>query len=252
MTISLNQLWGPTRRTGEPLSAPIVFFDDFIGFSFCADAALLTESDPAADFSTVADRGTWLVSQDTVGDTGSIFPVDSADGGFLTMQSTATGSHRVNCQVNGTMFRLQVGRKMVFECRWKVNSITVGQFFVGIATQTVQGFKDIDNAITPFRYIGFSKSSDADIEYALADTDEDNRVDTGVNFVADTFVTTSWEWDGQDTIRFYVDGVLKKIATDQTAIDEYYSPLLVVDNLTAAANTLTVDYILVMNDRATA
>ena len=76
--------------------------------------------------------------------------------------------------------------------------------------------------------------------------------DTSIDFVADTYVVLAFEWDGVDTARFFVDGVLRH--TENTVanlpIGTTMSPVMQVDNDTAAANTMTVDYILFINERA--
>ena len=73
--------------------------------------------------------------------------------------------------------------------------------------------------------------------------------DTNTDLTADTFVVTRWEYNGSDKVRFYVDGVLTNTLTANIPKDQYMSPIFLLDNSGAAAETLSIDYILCVNER---
>jgi hypothetical protein len=71
---------------------------------------------------------------------------------------------------------------------------------------------------------------------------------------ATTAKTLKFEWDGVDSVRFYVDGVLKVTKTDNgTTVlipdDEALTPTICVKTSAAQVVTAFVDYIYVAQER---
>jgi hypothetical protein len=243
---SFNPFMGPSRLPGQPIDYPIVYFEDFIGGYTAVDLALANESDPTGMFSPVADRGTWLVSYDTlVADTQLFAPQDAADGGWVTATTDATGGERISAQINGEAFKCALNRRIYFETRVKFTNATQDAF-LGLA---VAGATD-PHASRPAGFIAFTLTADADIEYATGNASTATAsADSGADIVAATWVVLAFEWDGIDKVHFYVNGVRVATATATPPVGLPLSPVICVES-NGAAEALTVDYILVVEDRA--
>lgn len=245
---SFNPFMGPSRLAGQPCDYPVVYFEDFIGGYTAVDLALTNESDPTGMFSPVADRGTWLVSYDTlVADTQLFAPADAADGGWVVATTDATSSERISAQINGEAFKCANNRRLHFEIRCKFTNATQDAF-LGLA---VAGATD-PHASRPAGFIAFTLTADADLEYATGDASTATAsADTGADIVAATWMNLQFEWDGKNTVHFYKDGV--RVASTTVTIPRGLplSPVICVES-NGAAEALTVDYILVACDRAEA
>src|SRR5690606_22205427 len=108
-----------TQAPGQPIRAAgvVEFFDHFIEGGYCPDAALANESDPAAKFSEVADRGAWLVTRDGAP---TIKISDAEIGGVLTVTTGSRADDFVSMQLNGEAFSVQAGTSMMIQSRIKI------------------------------------------------------------------------------------------------------------------------------------
>ena len=235
------QVFGPTYLPGAGTLAPVVFWEDFLVGYTGVDAALANESDPTGIFSATADRGEWLYTADA----GGTDPVvqDDADGGWVLMKSDGDSGDQCTIQLNGESFFLTKGRRLYYQARLKVDVVTQDALW-GLSVNTTDPL-----GTTPSDYVAFELDGDADLEF-VADTGSAGtaQTDTGSNVAADTFAVYTFEWDGKDQIRAYVDGV--KVHTTKTTIptDKYLSPFFTCQSA-GAELTMTIDYVLVVNER---
>ncbi|HEX7787018.1 MAG TPA: LamG-like jellyroll fold domain-containing protein [Methylomirabilota bacterium] len=243
MTYGYNVIPSPTHTPGKPLSTPIVFFDDFLVSPLYTGTAG-AEASAYGKFSRVANNGEWLFVNEAGAATMPV-PSDDADGGWITAVTDANTSDDFSAQLNGEPFKLAAGRNLYWEMKLKVSAVTVNALF-GLALADATPF-----ASAPAEYIAFRLSDGADIEFTC-DTGSAAPafVDSGVDIVADTFVVLAFEWiAGSSRIKFYVDGVHVGTKTTTIPLNQHLSPIFGLQTTTDAAKTLTVDYILVVNDR---
>lgn len=252
-----TNLFAPVRGPGNAVQSqagmPIVWFDDFIGAYMAVDLALASESDPTGHFSETADRGIYLISFDTlVAATQLPAPQDTADGGWVKCTTDATSGERITFQLNGTMFPMVLGRRLLFETRLKVSATTADAFFgLGVANATDP------HASRPAGFVAFTLTGDADLEVATGNASTATAsTDTGTDIVADTFMVLTIEWDGQKNVKFMKDGVVVYTVSVSASglgstlpTDLTMAPILCIES-NGAAEALTVDYLLVVCDRA--
>jgi hypothetical protein len=244
MVLQWQGLFGPTRKPGDSVQAPVVFFDDFIGAYMHTSVA----AGGSGHFATTADRGVWRYSAEA-GGTGPL-PVDNADGGWVQIVTDADDNDHAVIQVNGEMFFVEEGRELIFETRLKLAAVTSGDFLVGLSVNSTDPV-----ATVPSDFIAFRKGSvttgDAALE-CVADSGSTGTTATvtSTNLVADTFITLSFEYDGKDTVRFFADGSQVHKTSTTVPKSTYLSPILAFVNSTDTAITATIDYVLVANQRA--
>lgn len=265
-TTSYLGIFNSVRRPGAGVGIPVLFWDDFIGPHSVPDLALSAESNPSAQFSEVANRGHWLVSGDALGSAGSTnFPlsVNNGDGGWFSMRSPAVAGQRTQVQLNGEPFRFTntydgaqaKDRPLYFESKIRVSTDTDCDAFFGLASSTTDAHADIVAATAGHSYVGFSLSGDADVEAAVG-TAVDNRVDTGVDYVFNQFHTYGFLWDGREQVHWYFDGVevhrtAAALPVESTSVLTIpMSPVICVEANTGLSETVSVDYLLVVMERA--
>lgn len=250
MGLNLSPFLPPTRLPGQPLDLPVIYFEDFIGAYSGVDLALSAESDPTGLFSATADRGVWLISADTYTSHGwDPKPVDDADGGWMSMATDDDSGDHTGAQINGEAFKVDYGRRLIFKTRLKTKTLTA-KLFVGLA---LAGATD-PVATAPADYIALGSAATSGLLTGVAIAGSDSAGFSGVAspgvLAADTFTDLEFEWDGVDTVRFYKDGILVGSTKVNIPIGVHLSPILNIDNSGTVEEVLTVDYVLVINQRA--
>jgi hypothetical protein len=252
------------QREGKPLQRAVTHFDDFIVGGFKADAGLSMETDPSSKFGTVANAGEWFLS---LTGTGTNIISDAGPNGILTMTTGATENDSNEMQLNGESFKLATGKRLIFEVRAKFEDVSLSNWFIGLAETEV----NVIDGVTD--YIGFYSNIDANAQYGVAKNgsaavqgsktaasttqDGETNGDTGVALVDDTFNVFRFECNGLKA-KFFVDGAY--IATlnaieDSSGNSQDFpddisvTPTLAIQNDSAAAEKMEVDYILVAADR---
>ena len=229
---------GPTKS----LAMPIILFDDFVdGWGFEGN-----DADNTGKFSETANLGQWLVTVvDTGTDNGEVIAcADDAVGGHLTMTTNDADDDSLELQVNGEAWKLESGKTLAFETRLKGADVSEFDWFVGLAiTDTTVMTACTDR-------VGFEcPDSTGDID-AITEKDRSQTTTATTKDLADaTFVTLRVEVEGTSKVRYYVDGDLVATHTANLPDDEALTPTICIRNDGAAANTMTLDYILVMRDR---
>lgn len=192
------------------------------------------------------DFDTYIATNWTVTETqaGATQATTAGDGGLLLLTNSAADNDVNQLQAQET-FKIAVGKKLWFAARWKVSNATETDVYVGlIITDT-----DIVGGVSDGVY--FRKADDAT---ALTHVLELNAAETSASvgtIAADTFYTTSFYYNGRDSVEVYLDGV--KVASHTTltnlCTDEELAVTLSLTNGSAAAHTMTVDYIYAAKER---
>lgn len=200
-----------STTTTRGMDLPVVFFDDFISGGYEAASGHITNA---------GDTGVWFNTNVEAG-TGATAMVYSASvGGVLGITTAAGNNDGVNMQVNGESFALAADKPLVFEARIAASTI-IDDWFVGLCVT------DTSLKTAPAHYIGFAPTMASDGDSAAdakilcvngktasggyIGTAQTNATvtDSGVTRTANVMNKLRFECDGVDTIRFYVDDVLK-------------------------------------------
>lgn len=241
MTISNASIFGPTFVPGKVGDHyPVVYWDDFVTAYTVVDAELNLESDPAAKFCTLADRGEWLAS--TAGAVGGYPTMADEVGGVVTMTTGGTALNRIGCQLNGEMFSLANGRELYFEAR--VNLSTSADFYMGVSVA------DTDISATMVDGVLFAIEGTSGLLTQVSKDSGGSLTATGSTLEDDAYSVIAFKCRADKKVEFYLNGV-KAALVDQPANfpdDELLSPAFHIES-NGAAETLKIDYILCVGDR---
>lgn len=209
------------------------FFEDFIDTYGCLDLALANESDPAATFSEVADRGKWLVTivDSGGGDAETVMgrPVDggtnaSAQGGWAEFRTCNANNDALTAQLNGESFKLAYGKKLWFETQLLIEDVSETELFIGLADTGTDLYGAAGVGVS--NHVGFICDGDGNIDCSVDEAATQSKSDTLSDFVDGSMATLAtanvvhklgFYWDGAGTVKFYVDGVHKGTKTDNGA-----------------------------------
>ena len=191
--------------------------------------------------------GDWTVTET---DAGATQALATGHGGQLLITNTAADNDVVSLQLGTTSFAFASGRKAWMAFRVKASEATDFEMFVGLAVTDTSPI-----ASAPSESVGFLKADDA-ATWAFSSRSSSAALQTAsaiATHTVDTFQTLQMYYDGKSTIQLYVDG-----AKAGTITAAFASLLPTVDMRVtvacqagaAAAKTLTVDYGLVVMDRA--
>jgi hypothetical protein len=216
---------GPRNGLAVPRFRTLEWFEDFIAF---AKGSSLGSS-------------AWY---DAGSGAGSTLAVDGHGG--IQALTTGTGTGHYEGFASGREFySFSADRQMYVEARIKADSdaLTARAIWLGFTEGTVQG-DDNGTILTPLSHVGLSILG-ADVSLSHAGSTA-QTVDTGHDMVADAWTVLAVHYDGKDTYRAYVDGVLK--AVDRTAGTtnpaELMRVLFAVDNSgESGAAVVQLDYI---------
>jgi len=183
----------------------------------------------------------WVVTETQAGATQAI--AADVTNGALALVNSAADNDVNQLQSAEEWLKLTVGKRLWFDCNWKVSNATESDVFIGLATTDttiVAGTTDS---------VGFRKADDATTLVSITEDNTTETTNTAATMVDDTYIRTSFAWDGINKVDFYVNG--SKTATHTTNIETTNKLALTftLQNGSAAARTLTIDYIYVAQER---
>ncbi len=169
-------------------------------------------------------------------------------GGTLLLTNTAVDDNAQQIAGRSEAFKLAAGKTLWFEARVKISDATESDLIVGLVADGEDMTGVADNRFADG--IGFFK---ADGATALQFGASKDGTDTGANTNVGT-VTTGWHVigfrvDGLTSATPYFDGVAGTPISATFCDDEALCPIAMVRNGAAAAKTLEVDYVKVVQLR---
>lgn len=203
----------------------------------------MIQSDPTKfheywnDFDTFS-ASDWVVTETQAGATQGLA---AGDGGWLALVNTAADNDLNAIQKTPAAFSFTAGKKAFFACRFKVDDATQSDVVVGLQVvdttplDVTDGiyFLKADDAAT----LSFVCRKDAATGSASA-----SAIATLTN---DTFVTVAFAYDGVGKVAYAVNGsVLGSLDASSAYLPDTITTVsLAVQNGSAAARTLTIDYV---------
>jgi len=164
-------------------------------------------------------------------------------GGALLITNDDADNDSDSLQKTQETWSLTVGKRTWYETRCKIGDADDVDFFVGLNITDTTPLTTTDRA-------GFQiNDADASILCKSEKDSTETSTDSGQDAADDTYVTLGLAWDGISKLEYYVDR--SKVATHTTNIpdDENLTITMHLQNGSAVANTLTVDYIQVTQER---
>lgn len=193
------------------------------------------------DFDTYT-AGDWTVTETQAGATQAIV---AGDGGLLALVNSAADDDLNQIQLATETFLFSSTKRFWIKSRFKVSNATESDILVGVyVTDTTPV------ASAPSDGLYFSKTDGSTTLQFKASKASATTTTTVATVVADTFIVVTAYYNGVDTIYLYADGnlvgssVSTNIPTAQTVAIG-----IAIQNGDANARTLTVDYLLVAEER---
>jgi hypothetical protein len=241
-----------TPSYGKLIRPPITYFDDFsTGQRTIVDAALASETDPAAKFlSGFSANSTqeWAVSHDTVVAATQLWTETSADGGRVVATTDATAGERISMQRTPTILIPTATAITKYAVQWEtrlnVTNITCDAY-VGLAVANATD----PHASRPLGALAFTLTGDGDIEVVTANGSTSTAsIDTDKNIVAATDVYLGIWCDGTRA-DFFVNG--EKVYRTSTTLPNglLLGEVFCIES-NGVAETMSVDYVLTTRDRS--
>ena len=199
-------------------------------------------------FDETADSGEWLVTPIDGGtDNGeTITIIDSGKGGWVKFLNNDADNDALNIQKNGEAYKLDTS--LFYETKLYLTDVSETDFLAGLGVSDTEALGAITTAganpgITDF--VGFLCPDSSGNVYAACIINSTVTItDTGVDLADATANTFRFEADAQkQEVRFYVDGVLVATITTNIPNDQTLSPIYMVRNDGAVAQSMVVDYI---------
>ena len=200
----------------------VEIFDDFIQPTFSATEGV----------------GVWKATVDS----GGAITVAPAAGGHVVMTTDTTDDDDLQLHSADEWFSFSATKDLAFEIRAKCDNTNVGLFYGLAETPIVQG--DLNATILAESLCGFHMNEVASILFTTCDDTTATTTDTGVDAVADTFVTLGFTYTAADTTwRAYVNGELKVTSTATTNPASELGLVMAMRNGDGSANVTTIDYV---------
>lgn len=184
----------------------------------------------------------WTVTET---DSGATEALTDGDGGLLLITNTAADNDLVSLQKVGESFKFAAGKKLFFKTRFKVSNATQSDIVIGLCITDTTPLDVTDGMF-------FIKPDD---DVVVNFYSEKNNTQTGATSIAsmadDTFIELAFFWDGVSKCYYAVDGTVKGSITPGSNLcdDEDLTVTISLQNGSAAARTLTVDYVFVAKER---
>ncbi|MBS87148.1 hypothetical protein [Sphingobium sp.] len=181
--------------------------------------------------------GSWT---NTTTGTGTV-ALTAGDGGLLAIVTSATSADNVFLQKTTECFLMETGKPAWFAARFKVSAATTSSVAIGLQVTDTTPL-DVTDGI----YFLVSTGS-ANVSIICRKNASTGSTSATVGtLVSDTFTELAWYWDGKDTVAYFQDGVQKGSLTGVASAylpDTTLTPSMGIQTGSAAAKTLTVDYL---------
>jgi hypothetical protein len=181
-----------------------------------------------------ADVGAWDVN---VGTGGTVLFADDLAGGWLEISSLTSG-FQAQILSNGEPFTMAAEKSVFFRCRLQVSKITAtSNYFVGLTIPDTNVF-----STKPTDYMGFTIADGAlKFEYVKDGTTGVVTSSTLATLVINTSYEVAFHYDGESTIRVWVDGVEQTITITTTEIVDNEALAFAADVSSDATAILRLD-----------
>lgn len=194
------------------------------------------------DFHTYTS-GQWTATVTGTGTTA----LTAGDGGLLASVTSGANNDANYLQKTTECFSFEANRPAWFKVRFKVSALT-SVVVIGLqVTDTTP--EDVTDGI----YFLSTTGTGAVTILCRKDATTGSTSGTGITLVADTYTDLAWYWDGKSEVKYYQDGVqrgtLTGVTTSTFLPDTTTTPSFGIRTTSAAAKTLTIDYIMAAKAR---
>lgn len=197
----------------------------------------------ATDISVADAPAGWTTTLVELGAGESTVALTDGVGGLLLITADENENDGAQMQKIGESFKLAASKPCYLGIRAALSENTQTDFFFGLATTDTTII-----AGEPDDYAGFRKhDGDANIDCVTCKNTTSTSTDSTVDVVNATYNTLEMYFDGNGSVYFYIDGVLKVTNTTNIPDDEDMKPSIAfLSGAAGAGKTCTVDWIRVI------
>lgn len=191
------------------------------------------------DFTHPVEVSTSLMWAFTTASGANTFTQADADGGVAVLtNATSAAAGAAYVQDTKETFKFEAGKKLFFSSRWKVGKTNTAHI-MGLQIRDVTPL-DVSDGVF------FEKSSaSAGLNFRVEKDGTASSASNVHTMVADTWVTTSFVYDGVDEIKYYIDNVHKgTLAVTNLPDDEELARSWGQKNDAGTTATMYCDFIL--------
>ncbi|MFC1719313.1 hypothetical protein ACFL6S_37030 [Candidatus Poribacteria bacterium] len=195
------------------------------------------------------NTGDWTITTVEAGSGSASEALDDAVGGVLKITNDDADDDSDQFQKVGEAFKLASGKPLYFEMRFKVSDATQSDVLVGLCITDTTLIAGVSDGVY-FR----SDDGDANLDFVTEKNTTETAADTGVDLSDDTWIAVGFYFDGAGQVTPFVGtdpGDLTPYTAHTTNVpdDEELTPSFSIQNGEAAAKTMYVGYIRVIQKR---
>lgn len=189
--------------------------------------------------------GDWTVTTTEAGSGDATEAVQDAAGGVLLLTNDDADDDRDFLQWASETFKYVSGKSLTFKARFKVSDATESDFVMGLQITDTTPLAVTDG-------IWFQKDDgDTNLDFHCSKDSTASDLTAIATVADDTYMEVEFHYDGSNArISVYVDGVaVGSVPLTNAPDDEELTISFGIQNGAAAAKTMSVDYILVRQER---
>jgi len=197
--------------------------------------------------------GDWFITRIHAGATAGTETISDATGGVLAFYPANADNDSTFFQWKATdnvstaseIFTLESTKKLWFKARFNVSDTGDSDFIIGLQSA------DTTPTTAPVDAVLF-KSDDGDdyLDFQVYAASASTLADAALATLVDsTYVTVAFYWDGVDTIYYYLNDQLQGSSSSLTYPTAAMTPTFGVQNGSASARTMSIDYVCVIKER---
>lgn len=193
--------------------------------------------------SDAASAGTmsgWTVTLVEAGAGDTTLGLSTSDvGGVLVITADANEDDGANCQLNGEAFKLATGKKAYFGARVKLSEATQSDMLVGLCITDTTLLGGMTDGVY-FRKVDGS----TDVKFVTEKNSTETESAAILTAANDIWATLEFYFDGDSTVKAYVNGTLAATHTANICDDENLTPSVAfLSGAAGAGKTMSVDWI---------
>lgn len=195
------------------------------------------------DFDTFV-AGDWTITTTEAGAGSATEALTDEVGGVLLVTNDNADNDADFFQKVGESFRFTAGKKTLFKARFKTSNATQTDLIFGLVITDTTPLANSDGVF-------FLKADDAATVALSVNKNSTATTSSTLATLADaTYVTLAFAYNGKDAVEAYVnDAKVATLATTNLPDDEDLTVTFGIQNGSAAAHTLSVDYIFAAQER---
>lgn len=214
--------WFSSLPVGADLLDCHVFMDDF-------------------DQQALDETNKWTIVKDA--GASAALGADALKGTLLLTSAATTDNDGASIQQANEVWALTSGKQSWFECKFQVADADQQDVFVGICENFAT---DPEACLTSSNRVGFQiDDGNASILCKSEKTDTETSTDSGVDASDATDVVVGWHWDGNASVKFFVNRGLVATHTAAMPTANMAAALFELSGNNSGTKSMTVDYIFV-------